>query len=161
MASKPAWELSSDYRVLLFNHWVMSNSLWSNGLQLARFLGPLVSPRVCSNSCPSSQWCCITISSSATLLSFCFQSFPASGSFPMSWLSISDGQSIGASVSALVLPTNIHGWFPLGLTDLISLQSKGLSRVFSSITIWKHQFFSIQPSLWSNSHIHTWLLEKP
>ena len=81
--------------------------------------------------------------------------------FPMSCLVVSGGQSIGTSTSALVLPTNIHGWFPLGLTDLISLQSKGLSRVFSSITIWKHQFFSIQPSLWSNSHICTWLLEKP
>ena len=85
---------------------------------------------------------------------------PASGSFPMSWLFISGGQSIGASESATVLSMNIQGWLPLGLTDLISLLSKRLSRFFSS-TIQKHQFFSTQTSLWSNSHIHTWLLEKP
>ena len=91
-------------------------------------------------------------------LSFCLQSFPASGSFPVSWLFTSGGQSIGASGSFLSM--NIQDWFPLGLTGLISLQSKGLSRVFSNITIQKHQFFSVQPSLWSNSHIHTWLLEK-
>ena len=93
MASKPAWELSSDYRVLLFNHWVMSNSLWSNGLQLARFLGPLVSPRVCSNSCPSSQWCYLTISSSAAPFSYCLQSFLQSRSFPMGQLFAPGGQS--------------------------------------------------------------------
>ena len=92
---------------------------------------------------------------------FLFQSFPVSGSFLMCRLFTPDGQNIGASASALVLPMNIHGWFPLGLTGLISLQSKGLSRVFSSITVQKHQFFSTQPSLWSNSHIHAWLLEKP
>ena len=87
-----------------------------------------------------SQWCCLTISSSANPFSFCFQSFPASGSFPMSQLLISGDQSIGASASASVLPMNIQGWFPLGLTCFISLQSKGLSRVFSSTTIQKHQF---------------------
>ena len=91
--------------------------------------------------------------------SSCLQYFPASGSFPMSQLFTSGGQSIGASAS--VLPMSIQGWFPLGLTGLISLQSKGLSRVFSNTTVWKHQFFSLQPSLWSKSHIHTWLLEKP
>ena len=92
--------------------------------------------------------------------SSCLQSFPASGSFPMSWLFASGGQSIGASASASVLPVNIQDWFHLGLTSLISLQSKGLSRVFSNTTVQKHKLFGTQPSLWSNSHIHTWLLEK-
>ena len=93
--------------------------------------------------------------------SSCPQSSPASGSFQMSHLFSSGGQSIRASASASVLPMNIQNWFPLGLTGLIFLLSKGLSRVFSSPTIQKHQFFSTQPPLWSNSHIHTWLLEKP
>ena len=95
------------------------------------------------------------------LFSTCPQSFPASGSVPMSRLFPSGGQSIGASASASVLPMNIQGWFPIGLTNLISLLSKGLSRVFSNTTVQKHQFFDIHPSLWSSSHIHTWLLEKP
>ena len=119
---------------------------------------PKNNPRVCSNLCPLSQWCYLIISSSATLFS-CPQSSPVSESFPMSQLFTSGGQSIGASAS--VLPMNIQGWFPLGLTGLISLQSKGLSRVFSSTAIWKHQFLSAQTSLWSNSHTCTWLLEKP
>ena len=93
----------------------------------------------------------LTISSSATLLSFCLQSFPTSGSFPVSWLLASGGQRIGSSASVLLV--NIQGCFPLGLTGLISLQSKGLLRVFSSTTVQKHQFFGAQPSLWSNSHI--------
>ena len=93
--------------------------------------------------------------------SSCRQFFPASGSFPVSQLFTSGSQSTGASASASVLAVNSQGWFPLGLTCLIHLQSKGLSRVFSSPTAWKHQFFSAQPSLWSNSHIHIWLLEKP
>ena len=105
--------------------------------------------------------CCLTISFSATPFSFCFQSFPASGSFPRTQLFASGGQSIGASASASVLPMNIQDWFPLELTGLISLLSMGLSRVFSNTTLQKHQFFSAEPSLWSNSHIHTWLLEKP
>ena len=92
----------------------------------------------CSSSCPMSQWCYLTISSSAAVLFFCLQSFPASGSFPVSWLFASGGQSFGASASALVLPMCIQSWFPLGLTSLISLLSKGLSRIFSSSTIWKH-----------------------
>ena len=100
------------------------------------------------------------ISSPVAPFSSCIQFFLASGYFPMSWLFASGGQSIGASASALVFPMNIQGWFPLGLSGLISLQSKGLSRVFSSTIIWKHQFFGAQPSLWSNSHICTWLLEK-
>ena len=112
-------------------------------------------------SCPLSQWCCLTISSSAAHFSFCLQSFPASESFPMSWFFLSGGQNIGASASASVLPMNIQDWFPLGWIGLISLQSKGLSRIFSSTAIWKHQFFGTQPSLWANSHIRTWLLEKP
>ena len=91
----------------------------------------------------------------------CPQSFLASRSFPMSWFFTSGCQNIGASASASVLPMNIQGWFPLRLTGLISLLSKGLSRDFSNTTVWKHQFFSVQPSLWSNSHVYTWLLEKP
>ena len=101
---------------------------------------------------PTEQSCYLTISSCVTLFSFCLHSFPASGSFPMSWLFASGGQSIGASASSSVLPMNIQGWFPLGFIGLISLQSKELSRVYSR-TIWKHQLFGMQPSLWSNSHI--------
>jgi len=104
--------------------------------------------------------CYPTMSSAVALFSSCPQSFLASGSFPVSWFFTSGGQSIGASASASVLPMNIQDWFPLGLTGLISLQSKRLSRVFSSSTIQKHQFFDAQPS-WFNSHLHTWLLEKP
>ena len=117
-----------------------------------------LSPAVCSDTYPLSRWCHPTISSSVISSSSCLQSFPALGSFLMSWLFASSGRSIEASPSAF--PVNIHSWFPLGLTGLI-LFSKGLSRVFSSITVWKHQFFSAQPSLWSKSHICTWLLEKP
>ena len=109
----------------------------------------------------STQWCHPTISSSVIPFSPCPQSFPASGSFPMSWLFASGSQSVGTSALASVIPMNIQDWFPLGLTGRISLQSKGLSRVFSSTTVQGCQFFSTQPSLWSNSHIHTWLLEKP
>ena len=144
--------------LLLFSHSVVSNSLWSRGLQHARLLCPSPTPRACSNSCPWSQWCHPTISSSVILFSSCLQSFPASGSFPKSQFFPSGGQSIGVSASASVLPINIQNWFPLGWTDLIS---KGRSRVFSNTTVQKHQFFSTQPSLWSNSHIHTWLMEKP
>ena len=123
-----------------------SDSLWPHGLQHTS-LPCSLSPRVCSNSCSLSWWCYLTISSSAAPFSFCLQSFPASGSFPMSQLFASGDQSIRASVSTSVLPMNIQGWFPLGLIGLISLQSKGLSRVFSSTTIWKHQFFSTQFSI--------------
>ena len=114
-----------------------------------------------AHSCPSSRWCHPTISSSVVPFSSCLQSLPALGSFQMSQFFASGGQSIGASVSASVFPMNIQDWFPLRWTGLISLQSKGLSRVFSNITVQKHQFFGVQLSLWSNSHIHTWLLEKP
>ena len=123
---------------------------------------PSPSPRAYLNSCPSSQWYHPTITSSAFPFSSCPQSFPPSGSFLMSWLfTLGSRQSIGASTSASVLPMNIQNWFPLGLTNLITLQSKGLSRVFSNTTVQKHQFFGTQPSLWSNSHIYTWILEKP
>ena len=107
------------------------------------------------------QWCHQTISSSVVPFSSCLQSFPASGSFPMSQFFASGGQSTGVSALASVLLMNIQDQFPVRLTGLISLQSKGLSRVSSSTTVWKHQFFGTQPALWSNSHIHTWLLEKP
>ena len=129
-------------------------------LQHARPPCPSPYPRGCSKSCPLSQWCHPTISSSVALFSSCPQSFPASGSFLTSQLFTSSGQSVRASALTSVLQMNIQGWFPLGLADLISLQSMGLSRVFSSTTVWKLQFFSTQPSLWSNSYIHTWLLEK-
>ena len=112
----------------------------------------------CSNSCPSSQWRHPNISSS---VSSCLQSFPASGSFQMSQFFESGSQSIRVSASASVLAMNIQDWSPLGLTGLISLRSKGLSRVFSNTTVPKHQFFGAQLYLWSNSHSHTWLLEKP
>ena len=137
----------------------MSDSLWPHGLQHARLPCLSPSPRACSNSCPLSQWCHPTISSSVIPFSSCLQSFPASGSFPMNWLFTSGGWSIGASASVSVLPVNIQGWFPSRLTGLISLLSKGLSRVFSSTKFKKHQFFGAQPSLQSNSHICIWLLE--
>ena len=130
-------------------------------LQHSRLLSPSLSPGVCSNSCPLSQWCHPTISSSVALFSSYPQSFPGSGSFPMSWFFTSGGQSIGALVSASVLPIDIWGWFPLGLTGLISLLSKGFLRGFFSTTVQMYQFFNTQPSLWFNIHIHTWLLEKP
>ena len=127
---------------LLFSCSVMSNSLQPHELQHTRLPCPSLSPGICSNSCPLSQWCHPTISSSVTPFSSCPQSFPVSGSsFLMSRLFASGGQSIGASESASVLPMNIQGWFTLGLTGLISLQSKGLSRVFSNTTWYqKHQY---------------------
>ena len=140
---------------------VMCNFLWPHGLQHARLPCPSPTPRAYSNSCPLSRWCHPTISSSVVPFSSCLQSFPASGSFQMSQFFTSGGQNIGVSASASVLPRNIQDWFPLGLTGLISLKSKGLSRVFTNTTIQKHQFFGAQLSLWSYSYIHTWLLEKP
>ena len=139
---------------------VVSDSLWPHGLQRTRLPCPSPTPEACSNSCPSSQWCHTTISSSVVPFSSCLQSFPAWGSFPVNQFFASGDQSIGASASASVLTMNIQDWFPLGLTSLIILLSKGLSRVFSSTTVQRHQFFSAQPSLRSNFHIHTWLLEK-
>ena len=122
-------------------------TLWPHGLQFARLPCPSPAPAACSNSCPSSWWCHSTISSSIIPFSSCLQSFPASGSFPVSQFFASCGQSIGASASASILPMNIQDWFPLGLTGWISLQSKGLSRVFSNTTVQKHQFFGTQLSL--------------
>ena len=127
----------------------------------ARLPCPSPAPRACSNSCPSSWWCHPTISSSVAPFPPCPQSFPSSGSFPMSWLFASSGQSIGASASASVLLINIQDWFPSELTGWISLQSKALSRVFSSTTVQKLHFFGTLSSLWSNSYIHIRLLEKP
>ena len=138
----------------------MSHFFSPHELQHARLPCPSLSSWVWSNSCPLSHWCHTTISSSVTPFSSP-QSSSASGSFPMSRLFASSSQSIGVSASASILPMNIQDWFPLGLTGLISLNSKGLSRAFSNTTIQKHQFFSAQHSLWSNSLIHTWLLEKP
>ena len=125
---------------------VVSPSFQPNGLQHARPLWPLPTPGVYSNSCPLSQWCHPTISSSVVPYSSCFQSFPASG-FPMNRLVTSGGQSIGVSASASVLPMNIQDWFPFGWIGWISLQSKGLSRVFSNTTVQKHQYFGTQLSL--------------
>ena len=135
--------------------WVVFNSLRPHELQHIRVPYPSPSSRACSNSCSLSQGCYPTISSSVIRCSSCLQSFPASGSFLMSQLFASGIQSIGATTSASVLPISIQDWFLLGLTGLISLQSKRLSRVFSNTTIQKYQFFGTQPSLWSNSHIHT------
>ena len=138
------------------SHSVVSDSLQPNESQHSRPPCPSPTPGVYSNSCPLSRWCHPTISSSVVPFSSPLQSFPASGSFPMSQFFASGGQSIGASV----LPMNIQDWFPLGWTSWISLLSKGPSRVFSNTTVQKHQFFGAQLSLYSNSHIHTWLLKK-
>ena len=138
----------------------MSDSLQPHGLQHATLPCPSPTPGVYPDSCPLSQWYHPTISSSVIPFSSCPQSLPASESFQMSQFFASGGQSIGVSASASVLPMNIQDWFILGWTSWISLLSKGLPRVFSNTTIQKHQFFGSQLSLWSNSHIHTWLLEK-
>ena len=140
---------------------VVSDSLWPHGLQHARPPCPSTIPEACSNSCPSSWWCHPTISSSLFPFSPCLQSFPVSGSFQMSQFFASGGQSIRVSASASVFPKNIQDLSPLGWAGWISLQFKGLSWVFSNITVQKHQLFDTQLSLWSNSHIHMWLLEKP
>ena len=130
-----------------FSHSVMSDSLQPHGLQHARLSCPSPTPRAYSNSCPLHQWCHLTISSFVMPLSSHLQSFPESGSFPMNWFFTSGGQSIGVSTLASVLPMNTQDWFPLGLTGWISLQSKGLSRVFPNTTVLKHQFFGAQLSL--------------
>ena len=138
----------------------MSNSLRPHRLQYTRLPCPLPTPKAYSNSCPSRQWCHATISSSVVPFSSHLQSFPASGFFPLSQFFASGGQSIGVSALTSVLSINIQDWFSLGWTGWIFLQSKGLSRVFSNTTFQKHQFFSVQLSSQSNSHIHTWPLEK-
>ena len=146
--------------ILFFVQSLSHVSLRPHGLQHARLPCPSPTPRACSDSCPLIWWRHPTISSSVIPFSSCLQSSPESGSFLNSWLFAPGGQRIGASASASVLLMNIQDWFPLGFIGLISLLSKGLSRVFSSTTVRKHQFFSAQPCLWSNSHIHRWLLER-
>ena len=155
-----SWISPSTNRQVQFSYTVMSDALRPHGLKHARPPCPSPPPRAYSNSCPSSQWCHSAISSSVIPFSH-LQSFPASGSFPVSQFFASDGQSIGVSASTSVLPMNTQDWLPLGWTGWISLQSNGLSRVFSNTTVQKHQFFGAQLSSQSNSHIHTWLLEKP
>ena len=152
------WDCIDD-KLLLFSCSVVSDSLQPQGLQHTRLPCPSPSPGACPNACPLSRWCHPTISSSVVPFSSCLQSFPASGSFLMSQLFESHGRSIGASASASALPMNIQDWFPLGLTSLISLQAKGLSRVFSNTTVLKHHFFNAQPSLWSSCHVCTWLCQ--
>ena len=149
---------SSNFPSVQFSRSVMSWSLWAHESQHTRSPCPSSTPRVYSNLCPLSQWHHPTISSSVVPFSFHLQFFPASGSSQMSQLFATDGQSIRVSASASVLPMNTQDWSPLGWTGWISLQSKGLSRVFSNIRVQKHQFFSAQLSLLSNSHIHTRLL---
>ena len=143
-----------------FSRSIVSSSLRPHESQHARPLCPSPTSGVHSNSPPSSWWCHPAISSSVVPFSSYPQSLPASGSFPMSQLFTSDSQSTGVSASASVLPMNIQDWSPLGWTGWISLQPKGLSSVFSNTTVQKHQFFGAQLSSQSNSHIHTWPLEK-
>ena len=140
---------------------VVSDSLRPHESQHTRPPCPSPTPRVHSESHPSSRWCHPAISSSVVPFSCCPQSLPESEPFPMSHLFAWGGQSIGVSASASVLPMNTQDRSPLEWTGWISLQSKGLSRVFSNTTVQKHQFFSVQPSSQSNSHIHTWPQEKP
>ena len=144
-----------------FSRSVVSDSLWPHESQHTRPPCPSQTPRVYSNPCPLSQWCHPAISSSVVPFSSCPQALPASGFFPMSQLFAWGCQSIGVSASSSVLPMNTQDWSPSGWTGWIALQSKGLSRVFSNTTLQKHQFFSAQLSSQSNSHIHTWPLEKP
>ena len=129
-----------------FNHSVMSDSLWPHGLQHARLTCPSPTPGAYSNSCPLSRCCHPTISSSVVPFFSCFPSFPASESFPMSQFFASGSQSVGVSALASVLPMNLQDWFSLGWTDWISLQSKGLLRIFSNTTVQKHQFFGAKLS---------------
>ena len=144
-----------------FSRSVMPDSLRPHESQHARPPCPSPTPGIHSNSNPSSQWCHPAISSSVVPFSSCPQSLPALESFPVSQLFAWGGQSTGVSASASLLPKNTQDWSPLEWTGWISLQSKGLSRVFSNTTVQKHQFFGTQLSSQSNSHIHTWPLEKP
>ena len=154
-------DFKESFPVLLqFSRSVVSDSLRPHGLQHSRLPCPSPTPGAHSDPHPSSRWCHPTVSPSVIPFTSCPQSFPASGSSQMSQLLASGGQTSGASASASVFPMNLQEWFPLGLTSLIPLQSKELSRVLSNTAVQKHQFFA-QPSLWSNSPIHTWLREKP
>ena len=147
--------------IIQFSHSVMSDSLWPHESQHARPPCPSPTPGVHPDSRPSSQWCHPAISSSGVPFSSCPQSFPASESFPMSQLFSWGGQSTGVSALASFLAKKSQGWSPSEWTGWISLQSKRLSRVFCNITVQKHQFFGVQPSSQSNSHIHRWPQEKP
>ena len=151
------WVVSCFPVQLLSRVWLFA-TLWTAARQASL---SITNSGVSPNSCPLSRWCHPTISSSVVPFSACPQSFPASGSFQMSQLFTSGGQNIGVSDSTSVLPMNTQDWFPLGWTGWISLQSKGLSRVFFNTTVQKHQFFGTQLSSQSNSHVYTWPLEKP
>ena len=153
--------LKSSFSSVHFRCSVVSDSSRPHESQHARPPCPSQTPGVHSNSRPSSRWCHPAISSSVVPFSSCPQTLPASESFPMSQLFAWGGQSTGVSALASFLPKNTQGWSPLEWTGWISFQSKGLSGVFSNTTVQKHQFFSVQPSSQSNSHIHTWPLEKP
>ena len=147
--------------LLLFNHPVESDSWRPQGLKHAKLRYSSPSPKLCPSSCSLHWWCHPSISTSDALFSFCPQSFPASGNFPVSWLFASDDQNTEASDSASVLPASIQGWFPLRVTGLISLLSKEPSGVFSSTTVLRHQFFGFLPSLWSSSCNCVWPLGRP
>ena len=154
-------KLFRNFSSVQFSHSVVSDSLQTHELQHARPPCSSPTPRVPPNPCPLSRWCHPTISSSVVPFSSCPQSLPASGSFQMSQLFASGGPRIAVSASTSVLPNKSQDWSPSEWTGWISLQSKGLSRVFSNTTLQKHQFFGAQLSSQSNSHIHTWPLEKP
>ena len=154
-------QLCKYFSSVQFSRSVVSDSLRPHESQHTRPPCPSPTPGVHSDSRPSSQWCHPAISSSVIPFSSCLHPLSASGSFPRSQFFTWSGQNIGFSALASVLPMNIQDWFPLGLTGFISLQSKGLSRVFSNTTVQKHQFFGTQLYLLSNSHIHSWLLKKP
>ena len=161
----PSWRSNNQWfsvcHSVQFSRLVVSDSLRPHESQHARPPCPSPTPRIHSNSCPSSWWCHPAISSSVIPFSSCPQSLPSSGSFPVSQLFAWGGQSIRVSALASFLPMNTQDWSPLEWTGWISLLSKGLSRVFSNTIVQKHQLFSAQLSSQSNSHIHTWPLEKP
>ena len=159
--SNRSFTYSIQFSSVQFSRSVVSDSLRPHELQHARPSCPSPTPGVHLNSCPSNRWCYPAISSSVTPFSSCPQSLPASESFPMSQFFAWGSQSTGVSVLATFLPKNTQDWSPFEWSDWISLQSKGLLRGFSNTTIQKHQFFGPQLSLQSNSHIHTWPLEKP
>ena len=158
---KSMWYIYTMEYSVQFSHSVVSDSLWPHEPQHTRPPCPSPTPRTYSNSCPSSWWCHPAILSSVVPFSSCPQSLPASGSFPMTQLFTWGGQSVGVSASAPVLPMNTQDWSPLRWTGWISLQSKGLSTVCINNTVQKRQFVSAQLWSQSNSHIHTWPLEKP
>ena len=161
MLAFSCWDVICQYSSVQFSRSIMSDSLWPHELQHARPPCPSPTPGVHSNWCPSSRWCHPAISSSVVPFSSCPKSLPASETFPMSQLFARGGQSIGVTALASFLPKNTQDWSPLEWTGWISLQSKGLWRAFFNNTVQRHQFFSAQLSSQSNSHIHTWPLEKP